>query len=348
MILTPSDIIGLSHFQRAKTVIPEFQSACPKCGGAPSPQKIAEGRGNDPPDRFRSWPLDNGQYRFWCRRCVPEFKGFTGTPTKEEAEALTQFVEDRVAQDYHEFLENKQRIINTINRESKIDCETCKETKDPDCPDCDGAGTIKANLPGIYHHRLNGHTPHLAQKWGLEQSTIDYFRIGYCNLCPTCDREHPSDSYTIPYFWHDLCIRIRHRLLQPSGGDKYRPHAAGMGNALFNSNVLQTEDSLIMVEGEFKTCVLWQNLYQSIALSGVTAFKPEWVPLFENLKRLYIVLDPGEAEDYYAHKYGKWLAEVVPEVRIVSLFAKPDDLFTEYGVDTLTFSKFLDQGRLVQ
>lgn len=317
-VLEVSDIKSLPHFIKAKTITQEFHSACPFCGGTPSPQKVAEGRGNEPADRFISWPITTGQLRYYCRGCKQ--RGFTGSPSEEEIIQYTKMAKDTEAEEFHKAQAHKKQAIEAMN---------------------------KAGLAQKFHDDLNGHTPHLASRWGLEEYTIREFRVGYCNVCPMFKT---SDSYTLPYLWGETVINIRHRLLQPNGADKYRPHARGLGNALFNANILKDAevDSVCLFEGEFKTLVLWQNGFYSVAIPGVTAFQEPWVQHFEELKRVYVVMDPGEIEKSMAYKYAGWLSKVVKEVRVVNLFAKPDDMFTRYGADSSQFSKMLAQGRRVQ
>jgi len=319
--LTIDDLENLPYFR--KYGLDHYVAACPNCGGNPSPYKVQK-HDNSPPDRFCIWFMEAGQKaRFWCRKCG--FKGFSdenGASYQLDPERASMLAKMRLEREKNAELERqnqaaqKKRILQQLN-------ETQLHVK--------------------YHQALNGHTGIVKEWYGLSDDSIDIWQIGYCDTCPMAKY---SDSLTIPYFWRDEIINIRHRLLQPNGEGKYRPQARGLGNAIFNANLLLDEDWVIMAEGEFKPILLCQKGFPAIGIPGVAAFVPDWVRLFKKIKRVHIVLDPGQ--DGYAWQTGRLLAEVVREVRICSLWDEPDYLFTRYGMSVGGFAKILEQGELVK
>jgi hypothetical protein len=69
-----------------------------------------------------------------------------------------------------------------------------------------------------------------------------------------------SDSITIPYYWKNKLINVRHRLSKPNGTGKYRPEMTGLPSAIFNADILDNGDGgwVVLVEGEFKAIILQQ------------------------------------------------------------------------------------------
>lgn len=318
--LTLNDLELLPHFR--KYGVDHYVAACPQCGGDPSPEKIRK-HDNSPPDRFCIWYMDGGQKaRFWCRRCG--FQGFTsenGGYYQLDPERALTLEKNRIEREKIAEIERqneaaqKKRILAELN---------------------------SSQLHLKYHQALNGHTGIVQEWYGLTNDSVDIWQIGYCEVCPLAKY---SDSLTIPYFWKDQIINIRHRLLQPNGEGKYRPHAAGLGNAIFNANLLLAEDWIVIAEGEFKPIFLNQKGFPAIGIPGVAAFQPDWVRLFKKVKQVHICLDPGQ--DGYAWQIGRLLTKVVPEVRVCTLMDEPDYLFTRWGATVGDFAKILEQGRLV-
>lgn len=197
----------------------------------------------------------------------------------------------------------------------------------------------------IYQKNLNGQAKYLKSHWGLNDSAIENFNLGYCQACPTSPY---SDSFTIPYYWRESLINLRHRLLQPNGSGKYRPEAAGLPSAIFNADLLSDcskDDFIIIVEGEFKAMVLWQQGFMAVAIPGATIFKEKWVKLFNKVGSVYIALDPGAATQ--AARIGNMLKAGKVRASIVTLPTKPDDFFVVYGGNARDFSRFLEMGRIV-
>lgn len=318
--LTLNDLELLPYFR--KFGVDHYVAACPQCGGDPSPEKIRK-RDNSPPDRFCIWYMDAGQKaRFWCRRCG--FQGFTG-----ENGGLYQIDPQRVSMLAEMRLE-REKIAETERQNEAARKKTILQQLN------------ESGLHKKYHQALNGHTDLVHEWYGLSDDSIEIWEIGYCSTCPLACY---SDSLTIPYFWKDQIINIRHRLLNPNGEGKYRPHAKGLGNAIFNANLLLAEDWIVLCEGEFKPIFLNQKGFPAIGIPGVASFDPSWVRLFGKVKQVHICLDPGQ--DGHAWQIGRLLAEVVREVRVCTLMDEPDYLFTKWGSTVGDFAKVLEQGRLV-
>jgi hypothetical protein len=195
----------------------------------------------------------------------------------------------------------------------------------------------------VYHNSLRV-TPEfydfIDDAWGITPDTANRFRLGYCNTCPTY---HESDSITIPYYWRGKLVNLRHRLMQPADGGKYRPEMAGLQSAIFNAERLdQPLEWLVLVEGEFKAAVLEQYGFPAVGIPGATNFKEKWVRLFRQVERVYVALDPG-VEDQAAG-IGALLARAGVDARLVTVPVKPDDMLTVYDVTPGQFRQYLRLG----
>jgi DNA primase len=264
---------------------------------------------NEGDDRF-IFTVDKGAY--WCRIC--DVGGYVG----EQTSSLTdgQWAD----------IERRKRQTKQVEQDRQRTALECLQAKRNDL---------------IYHRNLNGQAEQLKTRWGLDQETIDQFSVGYCTSCPTSVY---SDSFTIPYFWGESLINLRHRLLSPNGNGKYRPEAAGLPTAIFNANVIKEFDWIVLVEGEFKAMILVQYGISAIAIPGATNFKEKWLSLFSPKQTVYVALDPGVEKS--AIKIVRMFSASGLQARLVSFPTKPDDFFTIYGGTLGQFCQYLEAGRI--
>ena len=270
-------------------------------------------------DRFLFWP-DEGNY--WCRQC--DLNGFI----VDENDGGVVFISPELKAD----IEARKRQAEQGERERKLSKIELLQRKRNDL---------------IYHQNLNGKTGYVKRKWGLTDETIEQFKVGYCQECPTFTE---SDSITIPYYWQGKLINIRHRLNGETNSGKYRPEMAGLPSAIFNADRLlcdgdDAEDWVILVEGEFKTMVLEQYLFPTIGIPGATNFKEAWLKLFAKIKRVFVMLDPGVEEA--AKRIAVMLGRVGVDVRIVTLPCKPDDFLVMHGGSQMQLFRYMEMGRPV-
>jgi hypothetical protein len=263
-------------------------------------------------DRFLFWPADGN---YWCRQC--ELAGFV------DQEAQSGLTEDQLAD-----IERRKRQAKQAEIDRKRTALERLQAKRNDL---------------IYHRNLNGNSGYVQRKWGITEDTINGFKIGYCNACPTSPY---SDSITIPYYWNGNLINLRHRLSSPNGQGKYRPEAAGLPTAIFNADAINQTDWVVLVEGEFKAMVLEQYGFPAIGIPGASIFKEKWLKLFEENQTIYVTLDPGV--EPAAIKIAKMFNQAGLQARLVSIPTKPDDFFTLYGGTYDQFCQYLEAGRLVQ
>ena len=262
-------------------------------------------------DRFHVW---EEKQNFWCRQCG--YAGFLDSLDNASKMTTEQMVEWRLRQLERESLEQEKRLSAL---------ERMHQSKD--------------HLR--YHFDMT--TDQMAY-WldeGMTVDTIAQYQLGWCPRCPTDRDQRPS--YTIPIFDRDgtTLINIRHRLLGGDSGDKYRPHAAGLGTQLFNAR-LTTEPakSIIVAEGEKKSVVLDQWGFPNVGIMGKRSFKREWLQWLESFPKVYVALDPDATES------ATRLAGLFEgRGRVVDLPVKADDFFTKYGGSRDDFKHFVSVAR---
>lgn len=266
-------------------------------------------------DRFHVWQ-NKGNY--WCRVC--EAKGFVDDLAGGKRPSASDLLEMRVCR-----LEQQQK-----EQESRLQAlERMAHSQDH-----------------ILYHKAAGVTPGALDWWLAQGVTVESFyryRLGFCPRCPT-DKDGRA-SYTIPVTGADgeTLLNIRHRLKDANGGDKYRPHMAGLGLQLFNASVLNENGRVALVEGCKKGIVVGQVL-PTVATMGKQGFDDAWLPLFRG-HDVFVALDPDAK--LQAWQLGKRLAQSgAKSVRVANLPMKPDDMLVA-GVTATEFETFLRLGRPV-
>ena len=197
------------------------------------------------------------------------------------------------------------------------------------------------------HDYLHYHRSMPAEAWsywyeaGLWPDTIERYQLGYCPRCPT-DSEGRA-SYTIPVISNGKLWNIRHRLVNASNGDKYRPHRAGLPNVLFNADDLRSEaHDIIILEGEKKSMVASQEGLINVAVMGKSGFDAAWTHHFIKFRTVYVCYDP-DARAQAVKTAGLFSGRG----RVVELPEKLDDLLTLYGATAADIRAFLAVARPV-
>ena len=260
-------------------------------------------------DRFRVWAKGN----YWCRpgpgHCGRQ--GWVDELTGAERPTREQIVEMRLQR-----LEQIQR-----EHESRLSAlERMAHSQDH-----------------ILYHQALDRNDDAVEWWlgqGINTESLYHYTLGFCPRCPT-DRDG-RESFTIPVFHQGKLLNIRHRLKGANGGDKYRPHMAGLGNQLFNADKLAGATEILIVEGAKKSIVLDQYGLSSVGIMGKRAFNQEWLDWFTPVRRVNVALDPDATESSFR------LAGMFDgRARVVQLPVKPDDFFYLYGGTADQFRDFV-------
>lgn len=265
-------------------------------------------------DRFHVW---EEKQNFWCRQCG--YAGFLDSLDNVTKMTTEQMVDYRLRQLEREQQET-QRQVTALQR--------MHQSKD--------------HLR--YHFDMTTDQMAYWLEEGMTVDTIMRYQLGWCPRCPTDHDSRPS--YTIPVFDRDgeTLINIRHRLIGGDDGNKYRPHAAGLGVQLFNAKLTnEPAESIIVAEGEKKSVVLDQWGFLNVGIMGKRSFKREWMAWLESFPTVYVALDPD------ASASAARLAEMFGERgRVVDLPVKADDFFTRYGGTRDDFKHFVNVARKTQ
>lgn len=192
----------------------------------------------------------------------------------------------------------------------------------------------------IYHQNLLNN-PERLNYWlreGIRTPTIERYQLGYCPSCPTAPF---SPSHTIPVMYNGSLYNIRHRLIEPNGSGKYRPHMTGLPTMLFNADYLTEKSSFgLLLEGEKKAMVVTQETgLPNTAIMGMAAFQNGWVSKFDNWGKVIVALDP-DAEGR-AVQIGEMFGK---RALIASLPVKADDFFV-LGGGRDDFVRYLSMAR---
>jgi hypothetical protein len=269
-------------------------------------------------DRFLVFS-DNG---YWCRRC-----GRKGWLDEEDDEWQELSPEER-----------RLRLIEAEQRRARRE----REEQERRLSALERMHNCTDHLD--YFHN----SPHDKLEYWLDEGmtldTIQRYQLGWCPRCPT-DREG-RPSFTIPVYDRDAktLINIRHRLERSNGGDKYRPHVAGLGQQLFNSFFTTSrDDSIIITEGEKKSIILDQEGFPSVGIMGKRSFMRQWLKWLEPFRTVYVALDPdaSESAERLAGLFGD-------RGRVLDLPVKADDFFVRYGVASNEFRGFIECARKIE
>lgn len=162
------------------------------------------------------------------------------------------------------------------------------------------------DLVETYRRNLNPSIIRYLSGRGLTEESIERFKLGYCTnevLAPynqaiaydagVVVRGVPTlaERITIPYIAEGTIVDIRGR-----GDDKVRYKSLagsykGRGaTCFFNHDIIQTENTLFITEGEFKAMVAIQHGYPFIATPGLQMWFDPWTALVYN-KELIAVYD---------------------------------------------------------
>jgi len=138
---------------------------------------------------------------------------------------------------------------------------------------------------------------YLTNERGYEIKTIKYFHLG-------CTKD---GWITIPHFREGKIVNIKFRKIEPK---KFK-RVNGAPTILFNQDNLDFEKpSILLVESETDAIAAWQMGVKNVCslTAGAGHLKPEWLPIFQKFKKVFICLDsddPGQKGAYsIAEKIG--------------------------------------------
>jgi hypothetical protein len=196
------------------------------------------------------------------------------------------------------------------------------------------------------HLELAGHPDRVEQLekvFGFTRAAIRHFRLGWARVmvpilpheydrvegAPDIEWREREGQEPSPYQWQwrfsvpvfdggkdHLRQRIQRKANEADLGAKVQlEHKAGT-NWLFNGNVLDDTDMVVMVEGWGNTVALWQAGIPAVGgISGAGQFKAEWAERLGRIKRLYVAGD----QDAAGQGMNARIKKHIPWARIVEL-----------------------------
>ena len=177
---------------------------------------------------------------------------------------------------------------------------------------------------------------------GISDRQIDYYELGYTpeKVIKTESGNIIVSAYTIPtrdpLTWE---VNGLHYRLEspPEGVGKYRSND-GIAQPFYS--VLGKNDKAILVEGGKKAIVTYDRIDGDTQVIGLPSCNPsqELLETLKDIRNLWLCLDPG------CERQAIRIRSILPQVRIVNLPGKPDDLFLS-GMEKNQFREFCRQAR---
>jgi DNA primase len=217
---------------------------------------------------------------------------------------------------------------------------------------------LYTSIAKSFNSTLNKASRRYLNDRGFTDETIDKYCLGFCS--PDWYEEYSSpviadsglligdfpaliNRVTIPYFYRGEVVDIRGRKLDfmrygtadppaymsLAGGYKYRG-----ANYLYNHDVLDSSDLVIITEGEFKALAGMQHNLPIAATPGITRWLSEWTNQLRN-KRVVLAADNELARGRRSPAYfqAKKLSKELPNLRVAVLPRKSTQ--TKVDVDSL-------------
>lgn len=186
----------------------------------------------------------------------------------------------------------------------------------------------------VYHQQVSQGVNYWLST-GIDETDIRRWGLGFCSKAPCTDYDTPS--LTIPIMRHQRLVDIRHRLINPLDGQKYRSHLPGLPPSFFNLDSVPDGEVIYIVEGEKKAIVLEHyGLHPVISFPGLnyaTHLLHSLAQCATKSQRLAFLPDPDSVATLMSTM--RQFRQEGFRVGLVELMRKPDDFVLAYGVEAL-------------
>ena len=234
------ELSGKVHYVRERIRGKEWSSSCPKCGGNPHSH-------GEFPDRFRMWTKAKiGKPFGWCRAC--DYKWTSEKDYKPDPAKIEQWRQERIAEEKQR-KEEAEQAIKLLTDTHKWDVYYSWLRSD--------------GIAGDYWRGAGIVDEYWWREWQLGYDPMHSFWFdggerGWV--------EHKTPTATIAV--RDVTgriINIKHRLIKPFDGIKYRMEYRTNTEPLFIANLdaIGKSDYILKCEGEKKAAVTWLTLDNS-------------------------------------------------------------------------------------
>lgn len=166
-----------------------------------------------------------------------------------------------------------------------------------------------AEASKIYHESLSGEIIDYLKSRGLNEETINAYRIGFCNgqskyslsqeallnagLIYENGRNYFEGFITFPHLLYGRIVYISGRGFPEKKHKKLETEKIPLAH-LYNEQALSQKE-VILAEGEIDTLTLLQHGFNACGVLGAGSFKEEWVDKFKNCETVYLSFDADEA-----------------------------------------------------
>ena len=229
---------------------------------------------------------------------------------------------------------------------------------------------LYTSIANQYHDDITDEAVDYLKNRGLTQDTIDKFKLGFCStrFYSEYDTDISEDSgivynnhpaltnrITIPYIVNGETTDIRGRTLSTL---TYKPntptylslsgnHKMRGATYLFNHDVIDHYDRVIITEGEFKAIVGYQFDFPVVATPGIFGWQKEWSELLTD-KEVILAADFDRRYGARAPVYmmAKSLKDEIPQLKIAQLSYASDVIDGKIDIDSLLVNGSISRFRL--
>lgn len=163
-----------------------------------------------------------------------------------------------------------------------------------------------------YHYNIMEDTGRKARKYlflrGINKESIERFKLGLTS-------RYEQDWIAIPIFENNIPKLIKYRKLPPYNKDcKIKEKCireSGGKSIMFNTDVIDEYDEIIITEGEIDAITLLQHGYENVVgvTGGCGTLLPEWYDKLNLKTKIYLVMDSDKqgqdaAKNVWADRLG--------------------------------------------
>jgi hypothetical protein len=203
---------------------------------------------------------------------------------------------------------------------------------------------LYTSVTNKYHDSITQPVLDYLKGRGLTQQTVDDFRLGFCSTAFYDDYTNPlaeeaglmyqnypalTNRVTIPYIVDGVVTDLRGRTLgtiyqykenTPTYVSLSGSHASRGATFLFNHDVIDKSDVVIITEGEFKAIVGYQYGFPVVATPGIFGWHKEWSNLLKG-KEVILAADFDRISGLRSPAYlmTKALASEIPQLKVALL-----------------------------
>lgn len=183
---------------------------------------------------------------------------------------------------------------------------------------------------------------YLTGQRGLTLDTLRYFNLGIVSD-PMPEHHQFRGKLCVPYWTVSGIVSLRFKTIPDANGNMGGPKMLSMEGAFglarpYNvTDVLSTDQRLILTEGEPDTWTMKQLGYRVVGIQNATAWKPEYGPMFQYRRELLIIVHGDE--NGAGQKLATRISKDVPYLKQIVMPTGHDanSYFTQYGEDSLRF-----------